>query len=276
MNTGRPRRLCSLVASGALMLLASGAAYAGTLHYVLKPGSSITAVCSSCGTPPGLPEELAGSFDATMLPISNVFDVAAVTNLNLSSASFSVTGNGFLQRIGRDRQAMVLDAHVNQDKVLFTSGRRQPADASTITIILSSARAAKQRYVMVMAASPEGQDLPDADGDGIPDAQDNCPNIANPDQADSDGDKVGDACDRCPNTNPASLTTREGCSVEQLCPCGGPTTGEPWQSQRDYLRCVARAVRTLRREGQISHSQSMQFIRSAAHSGCGGTVLALR
>src|SRR5262245_46852814 len=38
---------------------------------------------------------------------------------------------------------------------------------------------------------------PDRDGDGIPDAVDNCRNVPNADQADADGDKVGDACDMC-------------------------------------------------------------------------------
>jgi Thrombospondin type 3 repeat len=35
----------------------------------------------------------------------------------------------------------------------------------------------------------------DSDGDGVSDAADNCPAVANPDQADRDGDGVGDACD---------------------------------------------------------------------------------
>jgi len=39
----------------------------------------------------------------------------------------------------------------------------------------------------------------DADGDGIADAVDNCPNVSNPNQEDSDGDGIGDACDNCPN-----------------------------------------------------------------------------
>ena len=37
--------------------------------------------------------------------------------------------------------------------------------------------------------------LPDADGDKINDADDNCPSVANPDQADADGDCTGDACE---------------------------------------------------------------------------------
>jgi hypothetical protein len=35
----------------------------------------------------------------------------------------------------------------------------------------------------------------DTDGDGVPDSSDNCPNVANVDQADSDGDGIGDVCE---------------------------------------------------------------------------------
>src|SRR5207245_948573 len=36
---------------------------------------------------------------------------------------------------------------------------------------------------------------PDADNDGVPNAVDNCPFVANADQADSNGNGIGDACD---------------------------------------------------------------------------------
>ena len=38
----------------------------------------------------------------------------------------------------------------------------------------------------------------DSDGDGIADCVDNCPNTPNADQADSDGDGIGDACEPAP------------------------------------------------------------------------------
>jgi hypothetical protein len=63
-----------------------------------------------------------------------------------------------------------------------------------------------------------GQDL---DGDGIPDAQDNCPADANPDQADSDGDGVGDACDSttCGCVEDAVCDDGDACTADQCVGC---------------------------------------------------------
>lgn len=42
----------------------------------------------------------------------------------------------------------------------------------------------------------------DADGDGVADSGDNCPDLVNADQLDSDHDRRGDACDDCPFAPP--------------------------------------------------------------------------
>lgn len=72
----------------------------------------------------------------------------------------------------------------------------------------------------------------DADGDYLPDALDNCPNVQNPDQADSDGDGVGDACpvyqdfdgdgvadkdDNCPNIATYDFADRDGDGIGDAC-----------------------------------------------------------
>ncbi|MEO7112975.1 MAG: amidohydrolase family protein, partial [Polyangiaceae bacterium] len=50
----------------------------------------------------------------------------------------------------------------------------------------------------------------DRDNDGVSNETDNCPDVANADQADTDHDGKGDACDPCPNAaNPGS----QGCPV---------------------------------------------------------------
>ena len=53
----------------------------------------------------------------------------------------------------------------------------------------------------------------DTDGDGISDLEDNCRQIANPDQADTDGDGAGDACDNCVNDPNKTSPGICGCGV---------------------------------------------------------------
>jgi len=47
-------------------------------------------------------------------------------------------------------------------------------------------------YGIAVTVEPEEKD---ADGDGVPDDEDNCPAISNPSQADTDNDGIGDACE---------------------------------------------------------------------------------
>ena len=59
------------------------------------------------------------------------------------------------------------------------------------------------------------------DGDGVPDAADNCPGTANPGQADADSDGTGDACDATPQgTTPPALTVPAEITADATGPAG--------------------------------------------------------
>ena len=53
---------------------------------------------------------------------------------------------------------------------------------------------------------------PDADGDGVMDATDNCPAVPNPDQANADGDALGNACDP-DDDNDGVIDSADNCPV---------------------------------------------------------------
>ena len=79
--------------------------------------------------------------------------------------------------------------------------------------------------------SPTAPIAPDADGDGIPDATDDCPRVSNPAQTDTDGDRVGDACDNCVTVyNPGQENTDEdsqggdACDMTVTFPLSGDVT----------------------------------------------------
>jgi len=57
----------------------------------------------------------------------------------------------------------------------------------------------------------------DSDGDGVPDAIDNCPFVANPGQADGDADGIGDVCDNCPATFNPGQADADGDGVGDVC-----------------------------------------------------------
>jgi len=85
-------------------------------------------------------------------------------------------------------------------------------------------------YLSTSPTFPDGScGLPDTDGDGVPDASDNCPTVYNPDQIDTDDDGYGDACDLCPevaNTDADEDGLADACGVETG--TGSVSTSTSW------------------------------------------------
>ncbi len=96
---------------------------------------------------------------------------------------------------------------------------------------------------------------PDTDGDGIPDAADNCPFVYNPTQIDTDGDGIGDACDNCPtiaNADQADLNVNgvgDACEIQRLyvnaSVVGGLNNGLSWANAFSSLESAMAATDAL-------------------------------
>lgn len=74
---------------------------------------------------------------------------------------------------------------------------------------------------------PEGTcGVADADGDGVQDSVDNCPNTANTGQADADGDGMGDACDPMTDTDGDGIADTEERNTYGTDPLAADTDGD--------------------------------------------------
>lgn len=98
---------------------------------------------------------------------------------------------------------------------------------------------------------------PDSDGDGIPDADDNCPAVANFDQSDLDDDGAGDACD--PPT-PGSLVDAIKTSVGKLEIVGTEKT--VLKHKADAPGVHADAGRRIHRQAQMMREARAPFART--------------
>jgi hypothetical protein len=83
------------------------------------------------------------------------------------------------------------------------------------------------RLRLLHCYDPEGCGGQDQDGDNVAHGDDNCPDIANADQADKDGDGPGDACDGRDNRIPRACADFEGANVIVGTAAGETLRGTP-------------------------------------------------
>ena len=76
---------------------------------------------------------------------------------------------------------------------------------------------ASQAYAILVLSRSTGGGCVDSDGDGICDADDNCPTEPNPDQSDRDQDGVGDVCDNCPDVFNPDQEDSNGNGIGDAC-----------------------------------------------------------
>jgi hypothetical protein len=130
----------------------------------------------------------------------------------------------------------------------------------------------------------------DSDADGVPDANDNCPNDSNPNQIDLDGDGLGDDCDNdddgdawqdsvdnCPEIPNPSQSDTNGNGVGDACDLStdddndGVSNGDdecamtPSGSAVDSGGCAGaqRVAVSCRRESFVNHGQYVSCVAQA-------------
>jgi hypothetical protein len=88
--------------------------------------------------------------------------------------------------------------------------------------------------------------------------------------ADADGDGVTDDVDACPDSAPYELVDATGCSV---CDCNDDVAGEPWVSRAAYLQCVFAEVHARRADERLTRRAARLVIRAVRSSTCGSDNL---
>ena len=133
--------------------------------------------------------------DETSGPTNNPtypFSVTGSANLGATFNGVTITGpgtaNGQSGTVSWTTPAAAATSQTYDISVTFDASATSNESPASIHITFT------------IAAAPA-----DSDGDGIGDASDNCPTVANPNQADADGDGLGNACD--PNSYPPALDT---------------------------------------------------------------------
>lgn len=197
--TGLNRPIDAILSLDGLSLLISEYNYGTLLKYELSSGT-ISTVASGMVRPTDIYLES----DTTVLIAENG---GAVSRINLDNGQRTVvtTIPG-----GNYRSHGI--AQFDVDNILvtgFDSNKVYKVNLTTGSIAEFATQLANPVFIVRGAC---GSQILDTDGDGINDDVDNCPNIANADQADNDGDGIGNVCDD-DDDNDGILDTDDNCPL---------------------------------------------------------------
>jgi hypothetical protein len=88
-------------------------------------------------------------------------------------------------------------------------------------------------------------------------------------ETDADGDGVRDSQDDCPNTPPGSVVSAEGCRIDQLVPRAGPASGGTWKNHGEYVSRTAHVADTFLAAGLITEDEKYTTVGASGQSKCG-------
>ena len=83
-------------------------------------------------------------------------------------------------------------------------------------------------------------------------------------EVDTDGDGVPDASDQCPDTPAGEVVNAVGCSISQLVPASWP-----WKNHGEYVSAVAHVAGDFVAQGLITGAQKGAIVSAAARSDIG-------
>lgn len=82
--------------------------------------------------------------------------------------------------------------------------------------------------------------------------------------SDADGDGVPDSDDQCADTPRGAVADATGCSIEQLAPCDGP-----WRNHGQFLQALRAVTSRFVQQGLITEQQRRAILNDGASSDCG-------
>ena len=168
-----------------------------------------------------LPETPAGQWSALRAQLTNVGNTAMTISqiCLLGPDGACVSGNDGVFRVCEGREAALDECAPTSVGLELGAG-----EGRFVTVVFAPPEGVVRAYDASLAIETTSAAIPkfyinvessacraasdgltclsadDRDGDGVSNAEDNCPDIENPDQLDSDNDGAGDACDAAPET----------------------------------------------------------------------------